>query len=796
MADIATLGVIVKTSGVREAERDLTGLTKEGARAEAQADKIGAAWGKRLGVAVLAGTAVLAAGVAKVVQNTIAAEKVQAQLAARIRSTGGAAGLAVADLNKMADALQAATTFDDEAIGGAQAVLLTFTKIGKDVFPSATEAVLNLSTAFGTDLNGAALQVGKALNDPIKGITALARAGVQFTDDQKALIASLVETGQQAEAQRIILAELETQIGGSARAARDTLGGALQALSNAFDNALEGDSGSDGARGLTRAVNDLTDTLNSAETREGFETLTSGLLSVANTAAQVITLLAGVAKAVPNAFKGVGELDRDGLIDRQLNLEDRIKSASKRGPLITGFLPAQRENVEELQKELAEVLRLQDEITRSGNARQIALDSGGAGGSPNGRGRGVRGAPGIADQGASEKSQQLIDKINEEAAAYGLSRAALLERDKAKAVAAATSEKERVALTASYDALIAKVGADERSTGASAGAAAATRDAAAAERERQAVVRDGQLALEDLTGIVRQNAADLAGPAAQAAKVYADELLNLVVVEQQLRAANLLTAESENLLKIARDQADEGFQRRIDSINEQKTAAEQLIADLQFENSLLGLGNLARQQEIALRYAGADATEEQKKQIRELIAEQERAAQVAEALDVVRDSTQGLFRDLIDGSKSAKDAFKDFVDNILDGIGQIVARNLTESLFGSSGSTGGGFFGDGLGSLFSSFLGGGPAGRAIGGPISKGNLYQVGEKGQPELLNIYGKQYLIPGANGSVTPASAGGNDRGGDVYQTIQVTGTISRKSAYQLEREASMQISKAGGR
>lgn len=793
MADIATLGVVVKTSGVREAERDLSSLTKEGARAEGQADKIGAAWGKRLGVAVLAGTAVLAAGVAKVVQNTIAAEKVQAQLAARIRSTGGAAGLAVADLNKMADALQAATTFDDEAIGGAQAVLLTFTKIGKDVFPTATEAVLNLSTAFGTDLNSAALQVGKALNDPIKGITALARAGVQFTDDQKALIASLVETGQQAEAQRIILAELETQIGGSARAARDTLGGALQALSNAFDNALEGDSGSDGARGLTQAVNDLTDTLNSEETRKGFAAVVQGLVDITSFGAQTIAMLGGVASAVNQSFKAVGDKSFDGLIQEQIRLEDLIERRAK-GESVGGSPFEKRIAIDaRLKKQLEDVLALQDDIIRGGNARQLALDSGGAGGSPNGRGRGVRGAPGIADQGPSEKSQQLIDKINEEAAAYGLSRAALLERDKAKAVAAATSEKERVALTASYDALIAKVGADERSKGASAGAAAATRDAAAAERERQAVVRDGQLALEDLSGIVRQNAADLAGPAAQAAKDYADDLLNLVVVEQKLRAANLLTADSENLLKIARDQADEGFQRRIDSINEQKTAAEQLIADLQFENSLLGLGNLARQQEIALRYAGADATEEQKKQIRELIAEQERAAQVAEALDVVRDSTQGLFRDLIDGSKSAKDAFKDFVDNILDGIGQIVARNLTESLFGSFGSTGGGAGGDGLASLFSSFFGGG---RAIGGPVSGGKLYKVGEKGQPELLEVYGQKFLIPGANGTVTPASAGGNDRGGDVYQTIQVTGTISRKSAYQLEREASMQLSKAGAR
>lgn len=56
-------------------------------------------------------------------------------------------------------------------------MLLTFTRIGKDVFPKAVGPILNVSTAMGTDLNSAALQVGKALNDPAKGINALSRAG-------------------------------------------------------------------------------------------------------------------------------------------------------------------------------------------------------------------------------------------------------------------------------------------------------------------------------------------------------------------------------------------------------------------------------------------------------------------------------------------------------------------------------------------------------------------------------------------------------------------------------------------
>jgi hypothetical protein len=117
-------------------------------------------------------------------------------------------------------------------------MLLTFTRISGDTFPKATEAVLNVAQAMGTDLKSAAIQVGKALNDPILGVSALARSGIQFTEAQREMIKQMVETNRLAEAQRIILAELETQFGGSAKAARDTFGGALQALQNDIGNAL------------------------------------------------------------------------------------------------------------------------------------------------------------------------------------------------------------------------------------------------------------------------------------------------------------------------------------------------------------------------------------------------------------------------------------------------------------------------------------------------------------------------------------------------------------------------------
>jgi hypothetical protein len=120
----------------------------------------------------------------------------------------------------MAAGLQRISLYDDDQIlKEVTANLLTFTNVTGTEFDKAQVAILNLSTRLGTDLTSASVQVGKALNDPIKGVTALGRAGVQFTAQQKELITTLAESGDVAGAQSIILQELETQFGGAAEAA-------------------------------------------------------------------------------------------------------------------------------------------------------------------------------------------------------------------------------------------------------------------------------------------------------------------------------------------------------------------------------------------------------------------------------------------------------------------------------------------------------------------------------------------------------------------------------------------------
>lgn len=152
------------------------------------------------------------------------ANKVAAQTAQVIKTTGGVANVTADNVDALADALSRKSGIDDDVIASSEAVLLTFTKVrnevgeGNAVFDRATQAALDMSVALKTDLQGATLQIGKALNDPIKGITALSRAGVSFTEEQKNLIKSLVETGDVLGAQKIILDELATEFGGQAEA--------------------------------------------------------------------------------------------------------------------------------------------------------------------------------------------------------------------------------------------------------------------------------------------------------------------------------------------------------------------------------------------------------------------------------------------------------------------------------------------------------------------------------------------------------------------------------------------------
>lgn len=192
--------------------------------------------GRVAGGLALSGIQALGSGLVDLIQDAADAEKVQAALNAVLTSTKGAAGITADAANELAASLQRVTPFEADVVLGAQNMLLTFTNIHKEVFPRATETVLNLATAMGGDTKGAAIQLGKALNDPIAGVSALSRVGVTFTEQQKEQIKTLQESGDMIGAQTIVLNELQTEFGGAARAAGGTFAGQMAIAQHAMDD--------------------------------------------------------------------------------------------------------------------------------------------------------------------------------------------------------------------------------------------------------------------------------------------------------------------------------------------------------------------------------------------------------------------------------------------------------------------------------------------------------------------------------------------------------------------------------
>ena len=127
-------------------------------------------------------------------------------------------------LKEFAEANERSIAVDADIIKATQAKLLTFKNLALTAdevggaMDRATLAAIDLAAAGFGEAEQNAVQLGKALQDPVKGITALARSGVTFTEQEKEKIKTLVETGKVLEAQNLILSAIETQVGGTAEA--------------------------------------------------------------------------------------------------------------------------------------------------------------------------------------------------------------------------------------------------------------------------------------------------------------------------------------------------------------------------------------------------------------------------------------------------------------------------------------------------------------------------------------------------------------------------------------------------
>jgi hypothetical protein len=192
-----------------------------------EVDKLASSTGSKIksfakGAAVALGGAFAVREIGGFLDKAQESEKVTGALSKAMENAGDASGAWAKHANDLADSMQRKIGVDDETIKSAQTILTTFhgitgtLKDQPDLFDRTTKAAADLSAAGFGDMSSTAKALGKALEDPQKGLTALQRMGVKFTDGEKAQIKSMIEAGDKAGAYNIILGKVEGKVGGVA----------------------------------------------------------------------------------------------------------------------------------------------------------------------------------------------------------------------------------------------------------------------------------------------------------------------------------------------------------------------------------------------------------------------------------------------------------------------------------------------------------------------------------------------------------------------------------------------------
>lgn len=192
-------------------------------------------------------------------------ERGQLRTQALIKSSGNAAGLSAEQLQSQADAVALATLASVGGIQEAQNVLQSFHSVSGETFNDAIRLSQDMAAVFGGTAKDKALQLGKALEDPVTGLNALKRSGVSFTRTERELVKSMVEAGDTAKAQGFILDKLRSQVGGAGAAEAGGLSGSVDTMSQRWDElrlSFAKTSSSAGVvessiKGITKALNGL-----------------------------------------------------------------------------------------------------------------------------------------------------------------------------------------------------------------------------------------------------------------------------------------------------------------------------------------------------------------------------------------------------------------------------------------------------------------------------------------------------------------------------------------------------------
>ena len=661
MADIYSLVIKADTRDIRKSQKDLDRFGKEAGQADTSVNRLGRSFG-----GLSAASGVLTTAIAGVIASLGAGaffkniindlqdfEKRMLSINALLRANGNAAGFSAAGLRDQAESLALTTLQSTRGVLDAQKVLLSFRRVSGDTFTEVIKLSADLSAVMGTDLSSAALQLGKALENPIEGISALSRSGTTFTTSQKDMIRAMVETNRLGEAQALILAEVRAQVGGAGS-------GEAQGLAGAFDT-------------LGQAVEEFGLSLGTALTQGGafnnfINTLSTGINRTNN-------LLFGEEREAVELF------------NRQIELQTELNDLRQNGFLNFGSarqtkLELELLEVQERRRELVEkneqAIRDQNQAeingieTQAKLAREAAADQ-------------VRIAQEkqdaialVNENARSNAVKAIVNQLQNETAALKLSDRALLQRE--LRIADATAGEQAFAL-ASFDT------------------AQALRNEAAALKEAAIAQKQQESALASIRGQLDPGQAEFTR--------YADQI-------DMIDSFNISMGEKEAL----REESFRQHQERMNAIAGEGQGAkllEQEQADT-LSSSASFFGNLAA---IAQK-GGKDQFEAYKT----LASAQAAISAVSAVVSTLGDPTVPSFLKI----------------PLAVTIGALAAVQVAQIQAQTY---------DGA--------------RAMGGSVTGGNSYLVGENG-PEVVTM--------GGSGVVTPSSVNNNGGATNVTQVFQLGG------------------------
>lgn len=695
------------------------------------ADDAGKRWtsfGESIGHAVRTGTLALgglaAGALALVIKNSVEAENSMAQLNAVLRSSGQDANFSAEQIKGMADTISKASTFSGSEVTDAATRLLSYSGIATEQFAPALQVAIDQAARLGISVTQSAEIVGRALESPTKAAAALAQQGfgAAFTDSVRESIKALEDAGREAEAQKIIIDILNESYGGASVAARDTLGGALKALKITVGNLLEGDAEGEGLKGLRQSIEDLIKTLDDPQVKSGFAGFIEESLQLVGVLAQLVAML-GEAKDKLDAF-GIQQ------VGGTANVRDLAQ------------IRYERANIE------------QEQAARSSGTSDTFLGRLGRGWAGAGNAFGLNTVSGMSDKDLEKRLAQLRDLEDQSVALFG------------------DTSKPRVLINQGNpgDPQPSLRPMAQRNPVAPAGTTdTSTRKAALSEEDRaaQQLERTYQRLMDR----------------------YAEEIALGRDASEEAKVRYMIEHEGLQGLDAARQKALITQAQYTDQM-EAEVARSRVLDDLEAERAALGLSNDEMEIRANLLRAGVSRESDWGKTITENTSrlQQERRAtnDQIDAMDSVRDAGKDLFM----GAATSADSFGDVAMNVLERLRnrmlEMAAERLMDQIFGVYGTTQTGSAGGWMASLggwVGSLFGGG---RATGGAIRAGSIYEVSEGGAPELLRQNGRTYLLPGADGTVIPAryaaSAGAAGSAAGALQ-VQVNNYGNNKVATREE-------------